>query len=88
MSTRLLYMKFTRGLASLASRARTSAVKDAELNVRRYGVAVLRRTNPKPNWTDRALLAAFARLLAPGDCRRGSSHQGGFALARGTGFQH
>ena len=67
MSTRLLYLAFTRLLAWTGLFARSSASKDAELLVLRHKVAVLRRTNPKPtlDWTDPAVFAAFALLLPP-----------------------
>jgi hypothetical protein len=49
----------------MALLARSSASKDAELLVLRQEVAVLRRQNPKPkpDWADRMVIAALARLL-------------------------
>jgi transposase InsO family protein len=54
----------------LALLARSDASKDAEILVLRHEVAVLRRqlAHPQPDWTDRAVLAALARLL-PGRLR-------------------
>jgi hypothetical protein len=67
VSTRLLYLIFTRLLAWLVLLARASASKDAELLVLRHEVAVLRRSNPNPtlNWNDRAIFAALSRLITP-----------------------
>jgi hypothetical protein len=47
---------------------RSEAVKNAEIMVLRREVAVLRRqvARAKPDWADRAVLAALARLLPPG----------------------
>ena len=45
--------------------ARSSASKNAEILILRHEVVVLRRGNPRPriDWTDRAVLAALARIL-------------------------
>jgi putative transposase len=64
VSFRLLYLIFDRLLGWLALLGRASS-QDIELLVLRHEVAVLRRTNPKPqlDWTDRALFAALIRRL-------------------------
>ena len=49
----------------LALLTRSDASKDVEILVLRHEAAVLRRqvARPKPDWADRAVIAALARLL-------------------------
>ena len=70
MLIRLVYLFMLRVFGWLALLACSNAVKDAEILVLRHEVAVLRRqvARPRPDWADRALLAALARLL-PGHLR-------------------
>ena len=61
----LVYRLLVTVVSWLSLPARSSASKDAEILALRHEVAVLRRTNPKPKllWSDRAVLAALARVL-------------------------
>ena len=67
----LAYLMLVRVLGWLALLARSDAAKDVELLTLRHEVAVLRRSNPRPNmsWLDRAVLSALSRLL-PAPLRR------------------
>jgi hypothetical protein len=65
MAVRLFCLIVTRVFGWLALPGRGQAPGNAEIMVRRHEVAVLRPQvmRPKPDWADRAVLSALARLL-------------------------
>lgn len=65
MALRLLYVIAIRVFGWLVLLGRGQTSKDAEIMVLRHELMVLRRqvARPKPDWADRAVLAALARLL-------------------------
>ncbi len=65
MCVTLVYRLLVTVVSWLALLARSSSSKDGEILALRHEVAVLRRVTPRPHlsWSDRAVLAALARVL-------------------------
>jgi hypothetical protein len=70
MLIRLVYLFVVRVFGWMALLVRSDAAKDMEILVLRHEITVLRRqvARPRPDWADRAVIAALARLL-PGRLR-------------------
>ncbi|MFB4273330.1 hypothetical protein [Nonomuraea sp. GTA35] len=65
MSVRLLYLTLIRVFGWLVLPGRGQAFEDVEIMVLRHAGAAWKRqvARPKPDWADRALLAALVRFL-------------------------
>ena len=65
VAVKLVYQLILKVFAWLALLARKDAANHAEILALWHEVEILRRQagKPKPSWTDRAVLAALARLL-------------------------
>ena len=68
MCVALAYRLLVTVLSWLALLVRSSSAKDVEILALWHEVAVLRRANPRPrmSWTERAVLAALARIMPKG----------------------
>jgi transposase len=67
MAVKLIYQMFTKLLSWMVLHARSNTANEIEILVLRHQLAVLQRRTPRPqiSWTDRAVIAALARLLPP-----------------------
>ena len=65
MAVKLIYQVFTKLLSWMVLYTRSNTANEIEILVLRHQLAVLQRRTPRPriNWTDRAVIAALARLL-------------------------
>ena len=65
MALKLIYQMFAKLLSWMVLHARSDTANEIEILVLRHQLAVLQRRTPRPriNWSDRAVIAALARLL-------------------------
>ena len=65
MAVKLIYQVFTKLLSWMVLYTCSNTANEIEILVLRHQLAVLQRRTPRPriNWTDRAVIAALARLL-------------------------
>jgi putative transposase len=68
---KLIYPTFVKLLSWMALRARSDTANEIEILVLPHQLAVLHRRTPRLriSWTDRAVIAALARLLAGAENR-------------------
>jgi putative transposase len=65
VALKLIYQMFAKLLSWMALHIRSDTANEIEILVLRHQLAVLQRRTPQPrlNWSDRAVIAALARLL-------------------------
>ena len=65
MAVKLIYQMFAKLLSWMVLHTRSDTANEIEILVLRHQLAVLQRRTPRPqiSWTDRAVIAALARLL-------------------------
>jgi putative transposase len=70
VALKLIYQMFAKLLSRMVLRTRSDAANEIEILILRHQLAVPQRRRPRPriSWTDRAVIAALARLLPA--CRR------------------
>ena len=70
MAVKLIYQMLVKLLSWIVLHARSDTTKEIKILVLRHQLAVLQRGTPHPriSWSDRAVIAALARLLPA--CRR------------------